>query len=58
MKEKEEPTVAESPVKPISRRSLLQGASAATVVGMIGSSALAQAGQSDKAAFSCLPCDQ
>jgi beta-glucosidase len=50
MKEKEGPTAAEPALKPISRRSLLQGASAATVVGMMGSSALAQAGQSEKSA--------
>jgi Glycosyl hydrolase family 1 len=46
--EEERRPVAESTLKPISRRSLLQGASAATVVGMIGSSALAQAGKSEK----------
>ena len=51
MKENEgKPPAAESAVKTISRRSLLQGASAATVVGVIGSSALAQAGQSEKSA--------
>jgi beta-glucosidase len=47
MKEGEQP-VAESILKPISRRTLLQGASAATAVGMIGSRSLAQAGSSEK----------
>ncbi len=52
MKEKEgEGTVAGSTSRPISRRSLLRGASAATVVGMIGSNALAQGGQSEKSAL-------
>ncbi|MGC2186056.1 MAG: family 1 glycosylhydrolase [Terriglobales bacterium] len=51
MKEKEgEGTVAESTSRSISRRSLLRGASAATVVGMIGRNALAQAGQREKSA--------
>ena len=56
MKENEgKPPAAESAVKTISRRSLLQGASAATVVGMIGSSALAQAGQSEESASAASP---
>lgn len=50
MKKEEDRPVAESILKPISRRTLLQGASAATVVGMIGSNALLQAGQSEKSA--------
>jgi beta-glucosidase len=49
MKDEKAP-VAESPVKPITRRHLLQGASAATVVGMVGSRALAGTGNSDKPA--------
>ena len=56
MKENEgKPPAAESAVKTISRRSLLQGASAATVVGVIGSSALAQAGQSEESASAASP---
>lgn len=47
MKEKPQP-VAESLLKPISRRTLLQGASAATVVGMMGSTSFAHAGNADK----------
>ena len=42
--------VAELTLKPITRRNLLQGASAATVVGMVGSRALAGTGNSDKPA--------
>jgi beta-glucosidase len=49
MNEGERP-VAESILKPISRRTLLQGASAATVAGMIGNNALAQTGKSEKPA--------
>jgi beta-glucosidase len=49
MKDEKAP-VAEFPVKPITRRHLLQGASAATVVGMVGSRALAGTGNSDKPA--------
>jgi len=47
MKETQRP-VAESTLKPISRRTLLQGASAATVVGMIGSRSFAEADNNDE----------
>ncbi len=46
----EKVAVAELTLKPITRRNLLQGASAATVVGMVGSRALAGTGNSDKPA--------
>jgi len=49
MKDEKTP-VAESTLKPITRRNLLQGASAATVVGMVGSRSLAQTGTTDKLA--------
>ena len=48
MKEEKAP-VAESAVKSITRRTLLQGASAATVVGMVGSSSLSQTAGGDQA---------
>jgi beta-glucosidase len=48
MKDEKAP-VAESTFKPITRRNLLQGASAATVVGIVGSRALAGTSNNDKA---------
>lgn len=53
MKDEKAP-VAGSTLKPITRRNLLQGASAATVVGMVGRS-LAQAGSGNKPAASAAP---
>jgi Glycosyl hydrolase family 1 len=47
MKDEKAP-VAESTVKPLTRRTLLQGASAATVVGMVGSKSLSQTAAGDK----------
>ena len=47
MKEGQQP-VEESALKSMSRRTLLRGASAATVVGMIGSRSQARTGKSDK----------
>ncbi len=49
MKDEKAP-VAESAVKSITRRTLLQGASAATVVGMVGSKSLSQTAAGDKPA--------
>jgi len=45
----EKAPIAESAVKAITRRSLLQGASAATVVGMVGSKSLSQTAGGDQA---------
>lgn len=47
MKEAQRPTV-ESTLKPITRRTLLQGASAAAVVGMVGSASFAKTGNSEQ----------
>ena len=50
MKE-EKAQVAESAVKSITRRTLLQGASAATVVGMVGGRSLSQTAGGDQASL-------
>ncbi len=52
---KEEQPVAETISKPISRRTLLQGVSAATVVGMMGNRALAQTGKGEKTTAAATP---
>lgn len=58
MKDEKAP-VAESTLKPITRRKLLRGASAATVVGMVGSRALAGTANSDEpAAAASSPADK